>query len=164
MRPTEGTAPPDREDVPFALRAAQGLADALRLPPVRRRPLPFGPRAGSGGQERRARRRSMRIGEEMQEFEREDVEPEAPSAVCILPGVDGTGIPMAPSEVEGVAGKQADGTAKTREAKTIVSARPAGIRRPGSLGGTRAAARPARASTARGRRAAPAGRRNSPSA
>ena len=66
------------------------------------------------------RRQSMRIGEEMQAFEREDVEPEAPSAACILLGIDGTGIPMAPSEVEGVAGKQADGTAKTREAKTIV--------------------------------------------
>ena len=66
------------------------------------------------------RRQCMRIGEEIREFEREDVEPEAPSAACILPGIDGTGIPMAPSEVEGVAGKQADGTAKTREAKTIV--------------------------------------------
>ena len=99
------------------------------------------------------RRQCMRIGEEMQAFEREDVEPEAPSASCILLGIDGTGIPMAPSEVEGVAGKQADGTAKTREAKTIVSARPAGIRRPGSFGGTRAAAQSARASTARGRKA-----------
>jgi hypothetical protein len=31
-------------------------------------------------------------------------------------GMDGTGVPMRPSEVAGRAGKQPDGSAKTREA------------------------------------------------
>ena len=62
----------------------------------------------------------MRIGQEVQAFEREDVEPEAPSADRVLVEIDGTGVPMVASEVEGVAGKQADGTAKTCEAKVIV--------------------------------------------
>ena len=65
-------------------------------------------------------RHCVRIGQEMQAFERADVEPEASSADRILVEIDGTGVPMVASEVEGVAGKQADGTAKTREAKTIV--------------------------------------------
>ena len=66
------------------------------------------------------RRHCVRIGEEVQAFEREDVEPEAPSADRVLVEIDGTGVPMVASEVEGVPGKQADGTAKTCEAKVIV--------------------------------------------
>ena len=53
-------------------------------------------------------RRGTRVGEEMQAFEREDVEAEG-----VLVGIDGTGVPMAAREVEGVTGKQADGTANT---------------------------------------------------
>ena len=64
-------------------------------------------------------RHGTRIGQEMQAFEREDVEAEAPAAERVLLEIDGTGVPMAAREVEGVAGKQADGTAKTREAKVI---------------------------------------------
>ena len=66
-------------------------------------------------------RHGTRIGQEMQAFEREDVEAEAPAAERVLLEIDGTGVPMAAREVEGVAGKQADGTAKTREAKAVTS-------------------------------------------
>ena len=59
------------------------------------------------------------IGEEMQAFERADAEA-SPAAERVLLGIDGTGVPMAAREVEGVVGKQADGTAKTREAKAVV--------------------------------------------
>ena len=59
------------------------------------------------------------LGEEMQAFEQEDAEA-SPPAERVLLGIDGTGVPMAAREVEGVAGKQADGTAKTREAKAVV--------------------------------------------
>src|SRR5580693_812518 len=34
-------------------------------------------------------------------------------------GMDGTGVPMRPSEVAGRAGRQPDGSAKTREAKVV---------------------------------------------
>ena len=64
-------------------------------------------------------RHVVRIGGEIQAFEREDAEA-APPAKRVLLGIDGTGVPMAACEVEGVAGKQADGTAKTREAKAVV--------------------------------------------
>ena len=59
------------------------------------------------------------LGEEMQAFEREDAEA-SPPPERVLPGIDGTGVPMAAREVEGVAGKQADGAAKTSEAKAVV--------------------------------------------
>ena len=76
--------------------------------------------AGVGVPKTTLRRCSMRIGQDVQAFEREDAEAETPAPDRIVVGVDGTGVPMRASEVEGVAGKQADGTAKTREAKTIV--------------------------------------------
>ena len=66
-------------------------------------------------------RHSVRIGEEMQAFAGEDAEAASPAAERVLPGIDGTGVLMAAREVEGVAGKQADGTAKTREAKAVTS-------------------------------------------
>ena len=34
--------------------------------------------------------------------------------------IDGTGVPMRKDDVEGIAGKQEDGSAKTREAKLAV--------------------------------------------
>ena len=78
-------------------------------------------------------RRIGRIGQEVREFEREDVEAEAPSADRIQVEVGGTRVPMLASEVEGVFGKQEDGTVRIREAKTIVSARrTAGTQRQGS--------------------------------
>ena len=64
-------------------------------------------------------RHVARLGEEMQAFERADAEA-SPPAKRVLLGIDGTGVPMAAREVEGVAGKQADGAAKTSEAKAVV--------------------------------------------
>ena len=64
-------------------------------------------------------RHAVRIGGEIQAFERADAEAPPPTKRVLL-GIDGTGVPMAAREVEGVAGKQADGTAKTREAKAVV--------------------------------------------
>ena len=45
---------------------------------------------------------------------------EPPAAVTMYLGMDGTGVPMRPTEVAGRAGKQADGSAKTREAKLVL--------------------------------------------
>lgn len=45
---------------------------------------------------------------------------EPPAAPTMYLGVDGTGVPMRPSEVQGRPGKQADGSACTREAKLVV--------------------------------------------
>ena len=43
--------------------------------------------------------------------------PDEPVAPTLYVGMDGTGVPMRASEVEGYAGKQPDGSAKTREVK-----------------------------------------------
>lgn len=97
--------------------------------------------------------RSGRNGQEMREFKREDVEAEAPSVDRILVEIDGTGVPMLASDVEGVFRKQEDGTARIREAKTIVSSRQtAGTQRQGNLGRTEATGRAAPASTVRRQR------------
>ncbi len=45
---------------------------------------------------------------------------EGPSAPTMYLGLDGTGLPMRSSETAGRAGKQPDGSAKTREAKLLV--------------------------------------------
>ena len=45
---------------------------------------------------------------------------EPPAAVTMYLGMDGTGVPMRPTEVAGRAGKQADGSAKTCEAKLVL--------------------------------------------
>lgn len=59
------------------------------------------------------------IGAEIAEDEREVVIPSSPDEIAptMYLGVDGTGIPMRASELEGRVGKQADGSAKTREVK-----------------------------------------------
>ena len=87
-------------------------------------------------------RRSGRIGQDVRESKREDVEAGAPSVDRILVEIDGTGVPTLASDVEGVFGKQEDGIARIREEKAIVSARQtAGAQRQGSLGRTGAARR-----------------------
>jgi len=50
--------------------------------------------------------------------------PDEPVAPTLYLGLDGTGVPMRPSELEGRPGKQPDGSAKTREVKlcTVCSA------------------------------------------
>ncbi len=60
------------------------------------------------------------LGREVADDEQGVVEPPAasePVAPTLYLGMDGTGVPMRKQEVDGRAGKQADGTSKTREVK-----------------------------------------------
>jgi hypothetical protein len=59
------------------------------------------------------------LGTEIAADERECVERMGEVAPTMYLGMDGTGVPMRPSEVAGRAGKQPDGSAKTREAKVV---------------------------------------------
>jgi len=59
------------------------------------------------------------LGAEIAADEQKSVEKTGPGAPTLYLGMDGTGVPMRPSEVAGRAGKQADGSAKTREAKLV---------------------------------------------
>ena len=62
------------------------------------------------------------LGQEIAVREKEDADPEMdrPVAPTMYMGIDGTGVPMRPSEVAGRAGKQEDGSARTREVKLCV--------------------------------------------
>lgn len=61
------------------------------------------------------------LGEEIARDEQADTEPlPGQGSPTMYLGVDGTGVPMRPEEVAGRSGKQADGSAKTREAKLCV--------------------------------------------
>lgn len=60
---------------------------------------------------------SESLGEEVAVDERILVEDGTPSARTLYLGMDGTGIPMRKQELNGRAGKQPDGSAKTREVK-----------------------------------------------
>jgi hypothetical protein len=66
-------------------------------------------------------REAERLGRAIAEDERRVVDPETDRelAPTLYLGMDGTGIPMRKSEVEGRAGKQPDGSAKTREVKLV---------------------------------------------
>lgn len=59
------------------------------------------------------------LGTEIAADERACVERMGEVAPTMYLGMDGTGVPMRPSEVAGRAGKQSDGSAKTREAKVV---------------------------------------------
>ena len=59
------------------------------------------------------------LGREIAEDERRVIEPEAPSAPTMYLGVDGTGVPVRKQELKNRAGKQPDGSAKTREVKLV---------------------------------------------
>ena len=65
-------------------------------------------------------RHAEALGREIAADEASVIEPEPSGASTLYLGLDGTGVPARRSEVEGVAGKQADGSAKTREAKLAV--------------------------------------------
>ena len=67
------------------------------------------------------RRWTHEFGEEMQRFERDIVAESALGVDRVYVEVDGTGVPMRRSETEGIKGKQKDGSARTREAKVIVT-------------------------------------------
>ena len=62
-------------------------------------------------------RHAEALGRDVARDEREAVEPGAPAADTLHMGLDGTGLPVRRGEAEGRAGKRADGSAKTREAK-----------------------------------------------
>lgn len=59
------------------------------------------------------------LGEEVAHYEREAVDPVSPPplAPTLYLGMDGTGVPIRAPELQGRAGKQPDGSARTREAK-----------------------------------------------
>ena len=59
------------------------------------------------------------LGAEIAEQEQHSHEPlsQGPSAPTLYLGMDGTGVPMRSTELEGRSGKQADGSAKTRDVK-----------------------------------------------
>lgn len=59
------------------------------------------------------------LGREIAKDERTVVEPSSPCATTMYLGMDGTGVPMRASELEGRQGKQPDGGSKTREVKLV---------------------------------------------
>ena len=74
--------------------------------------------AGLRVEAKHVERAAEAVGRAVADDERRVVVPAAhPSAPTLYLGVDGTGIPMRRAELEGRAGKQPDGSAKTREAK-----------------------------------------------
>lgn len=66
-----------------------------------------------------AQRAAEALGAEIAADERACVQRMGGLAATMYLGMDGTGVPMRPSEVAGRAGKQPDGSAKTREAKVV---------------------------------------------
>ena len=69
-------------------------------------------------------RHAEALGAEIARDERDVIEPEPAVAATLYLGLDGTGVPVRKAETRGRAGKQPDGTARTREVKlaTIWSA------------------------------------------
>jgi Uncharacterised protein family (UPF0236) len=59
------------------------------------------------------------LGREIEAHERIPLARSAPSTETMYLGLDGTGIPMRHAELEGRAGKQSDGSSKTREVKLV---------------------------------------------
>ncbi len=75
--------------------------------------------AGVSVDPKQVERTAERLGREIAQDERSVVEPDPPCAPTMFLGMDGTGVPMRPSELEGREGKQPDGSAKTREVKLV---------------------------------------------
>ena len=65
-------------------------------------------------------RTAERVGREVAEHELGDMRAEPAPAPVVYLGMDGTGIPVRKSETAGRKGKQADGTARTREVKLVL--------------------------------------------
>ena len=68
---------------------------------------------------KQAERAGESLGAEIAVDEHQQVEEMGDGAPTMYLGMDGTGVPMRAQEVAGRAGKQADGSAKTREAKIV---------------------------------------------
>jgi hypothetical protein len=79
----------------------------------------LGELAGVAVDARQVQRRAEALGAEIAHDEKLQTQPleETPLPSTLYLGVDGTGVPMRSSELKGRAGKQPDGTAKTREVK-----------------------------------------------
>ena len=75
--------------------------------------------AGVDVDTKQVERTAEALGAEIAEDERAFIEPieSGPVAPTLYAGVDGTGVPMCKSELDGRAGKQPDGSSKTRETK-----------------------------------------------
>lgn len=73
--------------------------------------------AGVSVDAKQVERSAEALGREIAQDERSVVEAQAPSAPTLYLGMDGTGVPMRASELEGRQGKQPDRSAKTREVK-----------------------------------------------
>lgn len=79
----------------------------------------LGELAGVRVDSKQIERTAESLGREIEAHERMVFAPDAPSAPTMYLGLDGTGIPMRRSELEGRAGKQCDGSSKTREVKLV---------------------------------------------
>ena len=68
---------------------------------------------------KQVQRSAQALGEQVAGYERQTREPDSglPLPSTLYLGLDGTGVPMRSTEVQGRAGKQPDGSARTREAK-----------------------------------------------
>ena len=75
--------------------------------------------AGLAVDARWVERTAEALGRSIAADERAVIEPWPPTAPTMYLGMDGTGVPMRPSEIAGRKGKQPDGSAKTREAKLV---------------------------------------------
>lgn len=75
--------------------------------------------AGVAVDTKQVERTAEKLGREVAHDERTVVEAQPPPAPTMYLGMDGTGVPMRKEELEGRGGKQADGTAKTREVKLV---------------------------------------------
>ena len=73
--------------------------------------------AGVDVDAKQVERTAEALGREISDDERRVVGPSPPMAPTMYLGMDGTGVPMRPSELVGRPGKQPDGSAKTREVK-----------------------------------------------
>lgn len=75
--------------------------------------------AGVSVDAKQVERTAEALGRQIAHDERCVVECEPPMALTLYLGLDGTGVPMRASEVQGRSGKQPDGSAKTREVKLV---------------------------------------------
>ena len=73
--------------------------------------------AGLRVETKQVERTAEALGREVAADERRVVEPAPGGAPTMSLGLDGTGVPVRKSEVDGRRGKQPDGSAKTREVK-----------------------------------------------
>ena len=64
---------------------------------------------------RQIQRVVQRVGGDAQSWQEREAQPGACAAPILYVSADGTGVPMVPEELKGRRGKQADGTAKTRQ-------------------------------------------------